>query len=207
MTYASIDDLRSQLGAGEKRSPADDPAYAEKMLHPLPEAKTVDRIAFILKQVTGKRVLEFGATGVLHQEIVKVASYYLGVDREASGSHVVGFDLDDVTKTALPQDAVFPEIIVCGEVLEHLSNPGWFLTRLKQQYRSVPVIITVPNAFATAGKQWLAKGYENVNRDHVAWYSPKTLSVLLERAGYTVGELFYYNGTGPTAEGLIVVTE
>ncbi len=71
----------------------------------------------------------------------------------------------------------------------------------------IPVLITVPNAFATAGRQWLAKGKENVNIDHVAWYSPRTLATLLNRAGYTYADLFYYNGDGPTAEGLIVVTE
>jgi hypothetical protein len=88
-----------------------------------------------------------------------------------------------------------------------LGNPLWFLTRLKRQYPGVPLIITVPNAFAAGQPAWLAKGFENVNDDHVAWYSPKTLSVLLTRAGYETGDLYYYHGTGPTAEGLIVVTE
>ena len=122
------------------------------------------------------------------------------------------FDLDDVSLD-LP-DTVFntvggsePDIIVCGEVLEHLSNPGWFLTRLRRQYPGVPVLVTVPNAFSEAAIKWLAKGKENVNIDHVAWYSPHTLRVLLQRAGYTTGDLYYYGGTDPLAEGLIVVAE
>jgi hypothetical protein len=209
VSYATIEDLRSQLGGTKTADPS--PAYAEKMLHKLPETKVVDRAEFILSHVTGKRVLEFGASGPMHEAIVKAAALCVGVDREDAPG-VIGFDLDDVARD-LP-DTTFNEvggssldIIVCGEVLEHLSNPGWFLTRLKRQFAGVPVIITVPNAFAEAGKQWLKKGYENVNKDHVAWYSPKTLSVLLERAGYTCGDLYYYNGTGPTAEGLIVIAE
>lgn len=203
--YATIDDLRSQLGRAPKAS--DSPAYREKMLHKLPETKVVqDRHAFVLEHVTGKRVLEFGASGPLHDQVKRAAASYLGVDREPAEG-VIGFDLDDVALGYLPEfDA---DIVLCGEVLEHLGNPLWFLTRLKRQFPTVPVLLTVPNAFAfaAAGKSWLAKGYENVNADHVAWYSPKTLSVLLERAGFTVADLYYYNGTGPTAEGLIVVTE
>ena len=206
LSHATIDDLRARLGTAPKAS--DDPAYRAKMLHKLPEAKTVDRVAFILKHCTGKRVLEFGASGKLHEELRKVSDY-IGVDR-AEGDRVLAYDLDDTTYVDLSYVAAAapaPEVIVCGEVLEHLGNPLHFLTRLRKQYAGTPTIITVPNAFGAAGAGWLAKGYENVNRDHVAWYSPKTISVLLERAGYSIGQLFYYNGEGPTAEGLIVVTE
>lgn len=205
MSYATIDDLRSQLGA--RQTPEHSAAYAEKMLHALPETKVVaDRVAYLLEHVRGKRVLEFGATGPASVSIRQAAADYFGVDRTADGC-VVAFDLDDVHAEALPAPAWTPEIVVCGEVLEHLSNPGWFLTRLRRQHPAVPVILTVPNAFSSAAQKWLGKGYENVNRDHVAWYSPKTLSVLLERVGYTQADLAYYNGTGPTAEGLIVVAE
>jgi hypothetical protein len=204
MAYATIDDLRSQLGG--KDITAMSAAYTEKMLHKLPETKVVDRAEFILSHVKGKRVLEFGASGPMHDAIVKVAASCFGVDREDDpAGNVYAFDLDDVSQDTLPDPEA--EIIVCGEVLEHLSNPGWFLTRLRRQFAGVPVLITVPNAFAETGRAWLKKGYENVNRDHVAWYSPKTLSVLLERAGYACGDLYYYNGAGPTAEGLIVVAE
>lgn len=202
MSYDTIDDLRSQLGG----RPAQSPEYAAKMLHPLPKAETVDREAFILKHCQGKRVLEFGASGPLHQQIQDVCRSYLGVDRE-DAQYVIGWDLDDVSLQELPGVPNATDIIICGEVLEHLSNPGWFLTRLHRQFAGVPVILTVPNAFSAAAAKWIAKGVENVNRDHCAWYSPKTISVLLERAGYTVGALFYYHGDGPTAEGLIVATE
>jgi hypothetical protein len=197
MSFATIDALRSQLG-GKPPKAEISAEYAAKMLH----------------DVAGKRVLEFGASGPMHEAIKQIASEYLGVDRE-DGDRIQGWDLDDVLDMDLPGYVYGPEsktlrafdIIVCGEVLEHLSNPGWFLTRLKAQYAGTPVIITVPNAFSSAGYKWLAKGKENVNIDHVSWYSPRTLATLLSRAGYTYADLFYYNGEGPTAEGLIVVTE
>ena len=214
MSYASLDDLRSQLGA--KLETPESAAYAAKMLHSLPAYTVVDRAVFILQRCAGKRVLEFGASGAMHDGIVKVAAVYMGVDRE-DGPNICGFDLDAMGWPALPMfresfagpfvTLSIPEIIVCGEVLEHLGNPLWFLTRLQRQYPDVPLIVTVPNAFSSAAAKWIERGVENVNLDHVAWYSPTTLRVLLTRAGYTSGSLYFYNGDGPRAEGLIMVTE
>lgn len=212
MSYATIDALRAELGG--KTGPT--PEYIAKMFHPFPPATSVDRVVFLLKHVAGKRVLEFGASGPMHEAIVKAAKFVVGIDRESDGQGVFGFDLDDVERSEFPPFAwpgdggtemYQPEIIICGEVLEHLGNPQWFLTRLKRQYPGVPVIVTVPNAFSEAARVHLKRGVECVNPDHVAWYSPKTLSVLLQRAGYTVGGLFWYGGKDATAEGLIVVTE
>ena len=206
MSYATIEDLRSQLGA-PKTSDAS-AAYAAKMLHALPETKVVaDRIAYLVEHCKGKRVVEFGASGKASEAVRAAAAQFFGVDRAASDG-VVAFDLDEVEQfLLLPAPTFDPDIIVCGEVLEHLSNPGWFLTRLKKQFVGVPLLITVPNAFSSCAQRWLAKGFENCNKDHVAWYSPKTIAVLLERAGYVPADLAYYNGTGPTAEGLIVYAE
>jgi len=197
--YASIDDLRSQLGQAKPVSEA----YAKKMLHAVPIAEVVDRSEFILERCKGRTVLDVGASGPMHDRIVAVAAKTYGWDRE-DGEGVTGIDLDN-------QDLHLPfyqgiELIVCGEVIEHLSNPGQFLRRLRTRYQGVPVIITVPNAFAEAGRAQLARGTEVVNRDHCAWYSWKTLSVLLERAGYSIAEFCWYNGRPLFAEGLIVVT-
>lgn len=214
MTYATIDALRSQLGQAPS---AHSPEYVAKMLHEVPESETVDRTVFILKRVAGKRVLEFGASGPMHDGIVKAATFVLGVDRE-NAPGVVGFDLDSVVEPRLPpehDDNVAAlsrpnppfDLIVCGEVIEHLSNPGWFLKRLRQQYEGVPLLVTVPNAFSEVSRQHMKGGTENVNRDHVAWYSYTTLTTLLARAGYVIRENYWYTGNPYTAEGLIVVAE
>jgi hypothetical protein len=204
VSYATIADLRSQLGASTKS--AVDEAYAAKQLHTIPDAPVVDRRGFILDLVKGKRVLEFGASGPLHDEIMKAASAYVGVDRvDAPG--VVGFDLDDVREDMLPSSDQLVDLIVCGEVLEHLSNPGWFLTRLRGHFPDVPVLITVPNAFSLAGAVFAQKGIENVNIDHVCWYSYRTVRTLLERVGYTAQLVGWYHGSARQSEGLIVLAE
>lgn len=200
MSYATIDDLRSQLGASPQRV-----AYDAKMLHDCPDGAIVDRAAFILEKVAGKRVLEFGASGAMHDAMVKASAAIYATDlHRAEG--VIAFDLDDITQTLLPS-MTDPDVIVCGEVVEHLANPGFFVQRLRRSYPGVPVIITVPNAHSRIGYKHIAKGIENVNIDHVAWYSPRTLRTLVERYGYRITEFAYYNGDGPTAEGLIAVVE
>lgn len=204
MPANSIDALRASLGGELKKT---DPVYAAKQLHEVPKAEVVNRPEFIIARTKNKYVLEFGASGKMHEAVKASAKAYRGIDREDSvDGTVVGFDLDDVSQTDLPQlDGA--EIIVCGEIIEHLSNPGWFLTRLRKQYPGVPVLITVPNAFAVAGLSSLMKGVENVNKDHVSWYSWRTLKTLTERVGYEVKEFAWYNGKPLVSEGLIFVVE
>lgn len=203
MSFASIDALRESLARPAVKRSVD---YDAKMMHAVPNATVVDRAAFILERVTGKRVLEFGASGPMHEAIVKAAAFCQGVDR-LDGAGIVGFDLDDVHAEwmrGIPVGGQW-DVIVCGEVLEHLSNPGWFLTRLKRQYDGVPVIVTVPNAFSEIAAAHIEHGTENVNIDHVAWYSYRTLRTLLERAGFVIESFHYYGGELLTAEGLIMV--
>lgn len=201
--FATVDALRESLAAPAGRAPS--PEYAAKMLHPVPDAPVVDRVRFVLNRVRGRRVLELGASGPLHAAIVREAAYAVGIDR-APAEGVLGFDLDDVGRPDIPCPDLDPELVVAGEVLEHLSNPGFTLARLRRQFPGVPVLVTVPNAFSAAARRRMAGGVENVNLDHVAWYSWRTLKTLVERAGYEVVE-FCWAGPGDpgTAEGLIFV--
>ena len=200
MSFATIDHLRESLAGPAPKVYA--PEYAAKMLHDLPQADVVDRPVFVLKQCKDKRVLEFGASGPLTAAIAQVALTYAGVDRAASDG-VTGLDLDDVTVPRLPD--VGCDVVVACEVLEHLTNPGYFLQRLRAQYPLQPLLVSVPNAYTVIAQKHLRKGRENVNLDHVAWYSPRTLRTLLERYGYTISEWHWYNGEPGTAEGFIVV--
>lgn len=93
------------------------------------------------------------------------------------------------------------ELIIAGEIIEHLSNAGHFLDLLREY--GVPVILTTPNAFTTVGRQYLTKNIESVNREHVAWYSYHTLKTLIERHRFRLVEWFWYNGQPLYAEGLI----
>ncbi len=195
--FATLDALRESLArpASKVRSPE----YTAKMMHTIPKTTVVDREKFILERCAGKTVLDIGASGRMHELIVKASAKCYGIDRE-DGDGVVGVNLDDVTIGLPVFDGV--ELVVCGEVIEHLANPGFFLDRLKRKY-PVPVIITVPNAFSAAGYNHIEQGVENVNIDHVAWYSWRTMKTLLDRYGYVIDEWHWYGGEPVLAEGLI----
>jgi 2-polyprenyl-3-methyl-5-hydroxy-6-metoxy-1,4-benzoquinol methylase len=177
--------------------------YDRKQLHAIPDAKVVIRNDLIISRCRDKTVLDIGASGQLHEEIVAVAKKCYGLDKNPSEG-VAAIDLDDYHAQIPRYNDV--EVVVAGEVVEHLSNPGWFLKRLREAYRC-QTIITVPNAFTDVGRKHLNNNRENVNDDHVAWYSHKTIKTLLERHGYAIKELYWYGGRPIFAEGLIVVTE
>jgi hypothetical protein len=165
--------------------------YDEKMIHPIPDTTVVDRPHYIVEKCRGKKVLDIGGSGPMSQWLKNIASTTT-VDRQ-DADICLNVERDD-----LPQGEY--DIILCGEILEHLSNAGAFLDKLHKY--NLPIIITVPNAF---GNNRARVGIENVNKEHVAWYSYYTLKVLIERHGFTLYEWYWYNGKPYTAEGIIFV--
>lgn len=175
-------------------------AYHQRMIHRVPDAPVVDRLTFILDWCRDKRVINFGsASGGLHQAIRRVATSVVGVDREPPCDHMLDFDHLGPVTSVLEGD-----VMVCGETLEHLSNPGLFLEYLRRL--NIPLLVTVPNAFSENARHQMQKGIEAVNSEHVCWYSYHTLRVLLERHRFTVTAWAYYHGRPRFAEGLIMVT-
>ena len=178
------------------------PEYYQKMMHEVPPAKVVDRHAFIVSKCKGMKVLNLGSSsGDLHGKLKASCVSVIGVDKDGAADLTIDLDEEPDRLTA----AV--DVVVAGEIIEHLSNPGRLLKALRRMdcWR---VIITVPNAFSEAGRQtMLRSGIENVNNDHVAWYSYWTLKTLVERFGFTVKEFAWYCGKPLTAEGLIFVVE
>lgn len=201
---ATLDDLRSSLMRPKATDVCSD-AYVEKNLHEVPVGEVVDRLMLFEAGCAGQTVLHVGASGDAHVLLQKVAAKVYGWDLAPSHEDTLKIDLDEVGVTLPVHEGVTR--IICGEVLEHLGNPQHFLTRLRAAYPGVWVVITVPNAFSSIARKWLEKGYENVNKDHVAWYSYTTLTTLVQRAGYRLHWWGWYNGQPGTAEGLIAVVE
>lgn len=175
-----------------------------KMVHPIPKARIVEREIYIMLAVKNKVVLDIGATGPMHEAIADVARVCYGIDViEKNEKNYFCVDIDQAN--TLPDFIEKPEIVIAGEVIEHLSNAGHFLDLLKKY--ECPIILTTPNAFSEIATNAVHKGFEEVNREHVCWYSYQTLSVLLERHGFTIREFCWYNAKKPDmpqlAEGMI----
>lgn len=177
--------------------------YTAKMMHLVPDAPVVDRVRYVIDQCRGKAVYNLGcASGGLHSDIRTVAKSVFGVDLHAPADFICNIDLhpDYLCQTSPPSD-----LIVAGEILEHLANPGALLAELRR-FRC-PVLITVPNALCAGAQYWISRGYEHVNADHVSWFSYRTLKTLVERYGFTVDFFAWYNGKPMTAEGLIFLVK
>lgn len=175
-------------------------AYRSKMIHPIPDADVIEREIYILKKCKDRTVLDIGATGPMHEAIHGVAKVCYGIDIvEKEEPNYFRVDLD---KTAHLPSIPEIDIIIAGEVIEHLSNAGHFLDLLAEY--ACPIVLTTPNAFAESGFRYVKhNAMEMVNREHVAYYSYKTLSVLFERHGFQMEEFYWYNGKPRTAEGMV----
>lgn len=109
------------------------------------------------------------------------------------------FDLDTDTATHATE-AIGPfDLVIAGEVLEHLPNPAAMLEGIRPLLApDADVVITVPNAycafrFASYALSGLRGNPEPVHPDHVAYYSVTTLTHLLDIEGYDVLDHSFYD--------------
>src|SRR5262245_48449610 len=140
------------------------PERVAKMVHPVPSARIVEREIYILTQVKDRVVLDIGATGPMHEAIIECARKCYGIDvveKEEEGYFKLDIDKADYIPLVFPD----LELIVAGEVIEHLSNAGHFLDLL--YVYDCPIILTTPNAFSEIGALSIRRGIEQVNREHV----------------------------------------
>lgn len=168
------------------------------------------RDEIIVKKCENKGVLHIGCAdwpitnvrikenNLLHKKIADVTSSCVGVDISEEGlaalkkngfSHVRYGDAERLEENFT--EAMF-DVIVAGEVLEHLNNPGLFLKAAFKILRPTgEILITVPNAFFIVNIVALLFHRENTHRDHVFYFSAKTINCLLERYGYEITYLGY----------------
>lgn len=179
--------------------------------------KLVQRLEFIKRVSAGKSVLHLGCTNwpytldamdggtLLHKDLAEVSRELYGFDFDQEGIDVLrskGFDnlfradLEKLEEVSL--DKQF-DVIIAGEMIEHLNNPGRFLEGIKRFMSSeTRLVLTTINAYG--GMRFFIYGLrgqggtlEPVHPDHVAYYSYSTLKLLIERHRFHVGEFLFYD--------------
>ena len=193
------------------RADAVDPATEFRWRHALPRERPVDRLEALVDAARGKRVVHVGfvdellerkrAEGVwLHERLAAVASSLVGLDSSQAGvararelgheAHAVDAQsADDVRALALEP----AEVVIAGEIVEHLDAPGPFLRALRELVAADGLlVVTTPNAYRLLNVLAPLTGSELVHPDHTAWHSPRTLRTLLERGGWTPERIAYY---------------
>jgi SAM-dependent methyltransferase len=183
------------------------------MVHRLPPARVVDRAAYLIDAARGASVAHVGFVdrgcwayherldSWLHAHLDRVASRTVGLDVDEAGvarARELGFDayaVDCCDRAAVAALDLEPcEVVIAGEVIEHVDRPGDFLAGLHGiTAPNGRLIITTPNAsgLLNAGAAALV-GYEVNHPDHVTLYSCFTLANLLERHGWEVVEVATY---------------
>ena len=184
-------------------------------LERLEVVRPVDRIEFISRACSGLRVLDLGAMDEtawtakrgrgtwLHEEIDRTALHVDGIDnsslvpveglRTAPNSIIRRGDITnpDGIVVALADS---PDVVVAGEVLEHLENPLQFLKRFAaiERLSGKTLLLSTPNATALHNVLIGFARRESTHHDHLCILSYKTLSTLCTRAGFSHFEIIPY---------------
>lgn len=158
----------------------------------------VKRDRIILKLCKNKNVLDIGCVDHaadaekhdfwLHKKIKKVAKSLTGLDYEKAELEKLnkkGYNIKYGDAENFNLKKKF-DVIVAGELIEHLFNVGNFLDSVKKHMNKNSILImTTPNAFAyrrMIGS--LLLGSLGENREHVAYYSDTVMKQLLIRKGF-----------------------
>jgi len=178
--------------------------------------KIVNRIDEILRICEGKRVLHLGCADypftsvrgdqLLHKRLDTVAGDLWGMDVSDEGitalkdlgfEQVIAGDSEQLDEFFKPGQF---DVIVAGEIIEHLGAPAHFLKSIKMiMDSSTELILTTINAFSfkSIAHSFLRK--EKVHEDHNYYFSYYTLDQLLKKCGFCSNEIYYaqeIQGTG-----------
>jgi len=171
----------------------------------MPYTPPVIREDYLVGLCQGKKVLHVGCTDspftrqkfgmglLLHEKLRAVSSRLVGIDLDGDAiAWLTAQGISDLyVADATDMDGFLerigfqPDVVLAGEVIEHLSNPGLFLAGIRKAIpRDAQLIVTVPSAFAYFSILQMILGREKVHPDHVAYYSFGTLRELLNRHGF-----------------------
>lgn len=173
--------------------------------------RPVQRVGWIVEQAKGRRVLDLGCydetalnkrgSGAwLHEEMAKTAISVTGIDsspkvpadglRTSENSVIYRGDVMRLSEMVAAVGKV--DLLVAGEIIEHLPDTSSFFAGIKAQFAGKEMIATTPNAtsFTNAGLGLMAR--ESCHPDHIQVYSFKTLNTLCLRAGFESWEIRPY---------------
>ena len=164
------------------------------------------RIDYIRKYIENKICLDLGIVEHinniekeewLHRQIVEYSKYCLGVDylcEEIEKLKQKGYNVISENVETMNLNKKF-DVIIAGELIEHLDNPGFFLENARKHLKSNGILIlTTPNpwslgCFMKPIRIIFGKDIR-IDPGHVCWYDQQTLKKLLERHNFRILEMF-----------------
>jgi 2-polyprenyl-3-methyl-5-hydroxy-6-metoxy-1,4-benzoquinol methylase len=175
----------------------DSAGYVELNTRPLGgHARLLDLVG------SGKRVLDVGcSSGYLARPLSERGCTVVGIERDASAAAVARevcaeVLVGDIEAMDLPFERDSFDVVLCGDLIEHLRDPEQFLVRMRSLLRpGGRLVISTPNVanwtirLGLLGGRWRYTERGILDRTHLHFFTRKTLVQMLERAGYQVVEL------------------
>jgi len=178
--------------------------------HALTPTKYISRTDFLMDVCKGKSVLHLGCSSgahlrarlqrgsLLHAKLAQVASELCGVDLDGESLQIMQDELGftnlyegDVERLSDLNLGMKFDIVLAGDLLEHISRPGAMLDGVRQRLNDGGAfVVSTVNAFGLHFqiKRWLGRYREHF--EHVCFYSPETLHNLFERHGYRISQMY-----------------
>jgi hypothetical protein len=167
--------------------------------------KPVRRINYISNFCLNRNVIDLGALDEtalalkmgrgnwLHARIAELATKVIGLDnsqivpldgiKTSDNSQIIKFDIGEIVNLGDSLDLSQFDLVVAGELIEHLPEPQRFLSDLlKLDLKNI--VISTPNACNLYNFSLGLFRMESMHIDHVNIFSFKTLTTILSRSGY-----------------------
>lgn len=170
-----------------------------KDAHSFSAAKMVNRIDYLLDFCRNRTVLHVGFADYPYTEEKIRNNSFLHLQLKACTKKIIGFDYDKSAiqkyisltgdKDVFHADLLNPaslqainkdvEIVLLGEILEHLKNPHQAVENLYNAFSSSTIfLITTPNYTSLQNIAASLHRIELIHPDHYWYFSPVTLSKL-----------------------------
>jgi len=174
--------------------------------------KPVYRIPYIVMNAHNKCVLDLGCydetalfkketKNWLHKAIFEVAGVVLGIDNSlkipqegiltSNKSRIVQADVCDIDKSILAEYEF--DLIVAGELIEHLPHVLDFFRQIKENFSGKQFICSTPNAISLSNILMGFFGRESTHKDHLQMYPCKALNTLCLKVGFVEWEIIPYH--------------
>lgn len=189
------------------------PEYENSLHHSGYFRTFAERLAEELRQrhdLSGKRIVEVGCgSGDFLRELCGTGNnrgFGFDVSYPGDGTELPANVSIQRTAYGPEQRHLDPDLVVARHVLEHVSRPVAFLKELRNNMRTgSAAYVEVPNALFTLrdGGVW------DIVYEHCSYFTPSSLTMALELAGFTVerlqeafdGQFLCANARATTSEG------
>jgi 2-polyprenyl-3-methyl-5-hydroxy-6-metoxy-1,4-benzoquinol methylase len=153
---------------------------------------------------TGKRVLDAGcSSGYLAKPLSERGNAIVGLELDPAAAHeaerycervLVG----DVETMELPLEPASFDVVLCGDLVEHLRDPGAALARFRPLLKAGGrLVVSTPNIanwairLSLLAGRWQYTERGILDRTHTHLFTRRTLVRTIEQAGYRVERVDY----------------